>query len=156
MGHIIATLLCKIPIKELSFKPFGIRMKLRKSMHLVSLKNKLIVLLSGSATNLVCFLLLCVLSQKLSDLALVHLITAIFNLLPSGTLDGGRILHELLSQKLDARKTEIILDITSIIFSCALFILGFFILSYTGYNISLMVTSAYLFIMVIIRQKKLK
>lgn len=155
-GHIIATVILKIPIKELAFKPFGIRMKLRTPMELVSFKKKIIVLLGGCIVNFLCFFLFWALCRKISDYALIHLITAIFNLLPSGTLDGGRILSEILLLKIDAQKTAIFCDVVSIIFAILLFVLGFFILVKTKYNFSLLITAIYLFIMVIVRQKKLK
>ncbi len=155
-GHIIATILCKISIKELAFKPFGIRMKLKTSLELVGFKKKMIVLLGGCIVNFLCFFLFWKIGDKISYYALIHLITAMFNLLPSGTLDGGRILNEILSLKIDTRKTEIFCDIVSIIFAFLLFVLGFFILVKTKYNISLIITAIYLFIMVIVRQKKLK
>ena len=155
-GHIIATILLKIPIKELAFKPFGIRMKLKTSMELVPFRKKIIVLLGGSTANLFCFFLFWALCGSISDYALIHLITAVFNLLPSGTLDGGRILSEILSHKTNAYRTQIFCDIVSVIFAVLLFVLGFFILVRTRYNISLIITAIYLFIMVIVRQKKLK
>ena len=155
-GHIIATILLKIPIKELAFKPFGIRMKLKTSMELVPFREKIIVLFGGSAVNFLCFFLFWVLCGRISDYALIHLITAVFNLLPSGTLDGGRILCEILSLRTDDRKTEIFCDIISLIFAILLFIFGFYILVKTKYNASLLITAVYLFIMVIVRQKKLK
>lgn len=155
-GHIIATILCKIRIKELAFKPFGIKMRLKTSIELVDFKEKITVLLGGCAVNFICFFLFWALCGKISDYALIHLITAIFNLLPSGTLDGGRILYEILSLKTDTRKTEIFCDIVSIIFALVLFVFGFFILVRTRYNVSLIITATYLFIMVIVRQKKLK
>lgn len=155
-GHLMATILCKIPIKELAFKVFGIRMKLKTSLELCPFKHKIIVLLGGCIVNFLCFFLFWAICEKISDFALIHLITAFFNLLPSGTLDGGRILSEILSLKIDARKTEIFCDIVSIIFALLLFVLGFFILVKTKYNFSLLITAIYLFIMVIVRQKKLK
>lgn len=155
-GHIITTIFLKIPIKELAFKPFGIRMRLKTSIELVGVKDKIIILLGGCAVNFICFFLFWVLCGRISDYALIHLITALFNLLPSGTLDGGRILYQVLLLKFDVRKTEAFCDIVSIIFAALLFVFGFFIFVRTKYNVSLIVTAIYLFIMVIVRQKKLK
>lgn len=155
-GHIIATIICKIPIKELAFKPFGIRMRLRTSLELVCFKNKLIILFGGSFTNFIFFLLFWAAFGKISDYAIVHLITGVFNLLPSGTLDGGRILEQILSLKIPEHRAKLFCDIISMIFAILLFVLGLFILMRTKYNISLLITAIYLFIMIIVRQKKLK
>ncbi|MEE1279444.1 MAG: hypothetical protein UHH95_01265 [Oscillospiraceae bacterium] len=155
-GHIIAAALCGCKIKELAFKPFGIRMRLKTPLSLLDTKNKLIVLSAGCAVNLACFFAFSLFSRKITDAALVHLITAFFNLLPAGTLDGGRILYELMSLKYNDNRVQLFCDIISLISASALFILGSAVLVKTGYNVSLMITAGYLFLMVIVRQKKLK
>lgn len=155
-GHIFAAGLCKCTIKELAFKPFGIRMRLKTPLSLLDTKNKLIVLSAGCTVNFICFFTLSFLSGRVTDASLVHLITALFNLLPAGTLDGGRILYELLSLKISDNKAQLFCDIISLFSACSLFILGSAVLIKTGYNVSLMITAAYLFLMVIVRQKKLK
>ncbi len=155
-GHIFAAAVCRLNIKELSFKPFGIRMRLKTPLDMIDTKRKVIVLSAGCAVNFTCFFVLSFLSGKITDAALVHLVTLIFNILPAGTLDGGRILYELLSLKFSENKAELFFDMISLFSASALFILGSVILVKTGYNLSLMITAAYLFLMVIVRQKKLK
>ena len=155
-GHIIAAAICSCGIYELAFKPFGIRMKLKKPLALTPTKRKIFILSAGCIVNVICFVCFSFFSRKITDAALIHLITAIFNLLPAGTLDGGRILYELLSIKMGQDRAEILCDVISLVFAAALFIFGGFVLVKTGYNLSLIVTATYLFIMVIARQKKLK
>ncbi len=153
-GHVAAAALSACQIKELSFQPFGIKMRLKKPLSLLDTKRKLLVLSAGCAVNFVCFFLLLALNRKPTNTALVHLITALFNLLPAGTLDGGRILLELLSLRCPGNRAEQICDIISLLSAAALFVLGSIVLVKTGYNISLMITAAYLFVLVIFRQKK--
>ncbi len=155
-GHILSAALLGAGVKELAFMPFGIRMRLKIPLDMLHSGKKIIILSAGCVFNLFCFVLFSLLSSRITDTALIHLVTAIFNLLPSGTLDGGRILLEILSLKLSYRTAERILSVISLFSSAVLFLLGAAVLIKTGYNISLLITSVYLCFMVIIRQKKLK
>ena len=153
MGHVLAAQLCGLGVKELEFMLFGIKMVLKKPLSLVLIKPKLFVLSAGAAVNIILFILFSFLSYKTA--ALINLATAIFNLLPAKTLDGGRILLEILNLKFDPSLSEKISDIVSLLFSALLFIMGAFVLCYSGYNLSLVITSIYLAITVIMRQKRL-
>ena len=153
MGHVLAAHFCSCGIKELHFMPFGIKMILKIPLSLVNFKPKLCILFAGCAVNIILGSILLVFSFKTA--ALINFATAIFNLLPAKTLDGGRILLEILNIKFDPSLSEKVSDFISIIFSILLFILGAFLLFYSGYNVSLIFTSIYLAITVIIRQKRL-
>lgn len=153
MGHIVMAELLGLGVKELYFAPFGIRMILKTPLSVAKSAKKIAVLAAGCAVNLTLFVLFWGLGHK--NAALIHLITAAFNLLPAGTLDGGRILCEALSMRLEADRAQKITDIVSLFSAAALFLLGSFVLVYSGYNFSLLLTSIYLAITVIMRQKKL-
>ena len=153
MGHIVMAELLKLGVKELYFAPFGIRMILKTPLSVAKSAKKIAVLSAGCAVNLVLFAIFWLLEHK--NAALVHLITAAFNILPAGTLDGGRILCEVLSLRLEADRAEKITDVISLLSAAVLFLLGSFVLIQSGYNFSLLLTSIYLAITVIIRQKKL-
>jgi len=133
--------------------PFGIKMILKTPLSLVDTKRKLLVLSAGCAVNFVIFVLFWMFCAK--QAALIHLATGLFNLLPAGTLDGGRILQELLSLRCEETKAQRIADAVSLVSAAVLFVLGALMLVYSGYNISLLITSIYLTITVIVRQKKL-
>ncbi len=154
-GHIAAAIIVRCSIKEIAFMPFGIRMRMNKSLDLLPTMRKLFIIAAGPAVNLLCFTAIFTLEGEVNDAALIHLITALFNLLPIGTLDGGKILYELLSVKIKTRKTEQICDIISFFVAVLLLLLGAAVLLETGYNISLFVTAVYVAIMIIIRQKRL-
>lgn len=153
LGHIVMAVLLGFGVKELYFAPFGIRMILKTPLSVAKSTKKIAVLLAGCFVNLVLFLIFWFLGYKTA--AYIQLITATFNILPAGTLDGGRILHEILSMHLEADRAQTITDIISLLSAALLFLLGSFVLVKSGYNFSLILTSIYLAIMVIIRQKKL-
>ena len=153
LGHIVMAELLGLGVKELYFAPIGIRMILKKQLSIVNTSRKIVVLSAGCAVNLVLFAVFMLSSQK--NAAFIHLITALFNFLPAGTLDGGRIFYEILCIKLDAGKAQKIADLVSLFSAAVLFLLGSLVLIYSGYNFSLLITSIYLAITVIMRQKKL-
>ncbi|MBE6789139.1 MAG: hypothetical protein E7539_05665 [Ruminococcaceae bacterium] len=153
LGHVVAAEIFKCGVKKLEFMPFGIKMVLNTPLSIVAPKPKIAVLSAGCVVNFLLFAAFWALSLK--NAAIIHLITGAFNLLPAGTLDGGRILNELLCIKFEAQKAEKISDVVSLFSAFLLFILGTFVLFYSGYNISLLITSIYLASLVIVRQKKL-
>ncbi len=153
LGHIVVSEILGLGVKELYFAPFGIRMILKTPLSIVKRGKKIAVLSAGCFVNLVLFALFWALNHKTA--ALIHLITAVFNILPAGTLDGGRIIYEIISIKADAQTADKITDIVSLFSASVLFLLGSFVLLKSGYNFSLILISIYLAITVIIRQKKL-
>lgn len=153
LGHIFATYFCGVEIKELSFSLIGIKMRLKKSLSLVPFSKKIMLLIAGPLVNVILAMIFLAFSLKVY--ALINLVTAIFNLLPAKTLDGGKILLDILNLKLAPNTAETVSDIVSLVVSALLFILGAIVLCVSGYNISLVATSIYLAITVIIRQKRL-
>ena len=153
LGHIVAAHLLGCGVKQIDFTPCGIKMILAKPLSLVNTYKKIVVLSAGCAVNLILFTIFLAFNQK--NIALINLSIAIFNLIPVTTLDGGRILRELLGLTFDDRTSDTISDGISLVFSAILFILGSVVLIYSGYNFSLILTSIYLAITVIMRQKKL-
>ena len=151
LGHIITAGILRLSIKSISFLPCGIKMNLNKPLSLVKRSKKLILFASGSTVNVLCFILIFLFSKEINVAALVHLVTAIFNLLPVGTLDGGRILKELLITE-NIEKGERICDFISLILAAVLFVFGAITLFKTKYNLSLIITSLYLALTVIIKQ----
>ncbi len=125
MGHIIMMKLLGATLNEIKFMPFGIAIKTSDLSALSKLKQT-IVLLSGVLINAV----LLPLNFEI-NLALI-----MFNLLPIGNLDGGRIL------KLLTRSKKVSLVISLII------LFPLFLLSIKHQNETLFLTSAYLFLTV--------
>lgn len=155
-GHLVAALFLKLEVRELSFMPFGIGLLLKRDLALVKTGKKLALLFAGSLVNFVTFGALMLVNKASSLFALTSLVTGIFNLLPVSSLDGGRILNELLSLIFTENTAQNISDAVSLFASFALFVLGAVAVAITGYNISLAITAIYLAVLVILRQKKLK
>lgn len=125
MGHIIMMKLLGATLSEIKFMPFGIAIKTSDLSALSKLKQT-IILLSGVLINA----LLLPLNFEI-NLALI-----MFNLLPVGNLDGGRIL-KLLTQ---SRIIHLIISFVILFF--------LFLLSIKHRNETLLLTSAYLFLTV--------
>ena len=155
-GHLAAALLLRLKVRELSFMPFGIRLRLKQDLSLVKTGKKIMLLLAGSGVNILTFIALTLINKAITLFALTSLVTGIFNLLPVSSLDGGRILSELLTLKLAENKAQNLCDFISLFFSLVLFVLGALAIAVTGYNVSLVITAIYLAVLVILRQKKLK
>ena len=101
-GHGLAMCLTKAGIREIRFYAAGIRMQ--TNAYLLSTGKILAVYLSGPVMNL-CFALL---FWKMNQfVAILHLWTGIFNLLPYRVLDGGAAwenFFEMKTEWLDIRK----------------------------------------------------
>ena len=155
LGHIISALLLKCQIKELAFMPFGIRMCLSKPLTLMPTLTRFIVLASGVTVNALCFTVSFLLLRGFSTFSIVHFAIGIFNLLPVRELDGGKLLELCLLHWYNEEKTENICNVISYLTAAIIMILGALVLAVTGYNFSLLITAIYLFVMLIIRQKRL-
>jgi len=152
-GHIIAAVIVKCKIKSLEFLPFGIRMRMAEEIDVLPRGKSLFIIACGPFVNLLCCLIITLLSKKFSQAVIIHFVTALFNILPIGTLDGGRIMSELLGIWFEPQKIQKICDGISLLLAIVLFLLGSAFLIYTGYNFSLILTSVYIAVMVIYKQK---
>jgi len=94
LGHIFAIYKLKEKINIFYVLPFGFCCRL-KNQNKISGKNMLKILIAGPATSVLVagFFVLWT-----KEFALVNFIVGLFNLLPIGELDGGRIYY-LLSKK---------------------------------------------------------
>lgn len=155
-GHLVAALFLRLKVRELCFMPFGIGLRLKQDLSLVKTGKKLALLFAGSLVNFITFGAITLVNKGTTLFALTSLVTGVFNLLPVSSLDGGRILNELLSLSFTENTAQNIADAISLFASFALFVLGAVAVAVTGYNISLAITAIYLAVLVILRQKKLK
>ena len=110
-GHWLAAKLCRVQVTAMRFDLCGMRMQLAG---VVSYGTEWIVALGGPAVNLLCFVLIPTtnlpFSAPFSNAVLyfreISLYLGLFNLLPVGTMDGGRILRVLLSLLFSPRIAE--------------------------------------------------
>ncbi len=146
-GHLIAVLACACRVQSLELLPCGIKLKLTRPLSLLPISRQLLILLAGCATNFAVCLILFWGCGRWTTPCTVHLATGLFNMLPSGTLDGGRALEVLLPG------CPRLLDVLSMGCAALLFLAGVALLRVSGYNVSLLITAAYLAVTVIVRQK---
>jgi stage IV sporulation protein FB len=149
MGHIVTISALKVPVNEISFRLFGINIKLKNNI-MLSYRQEILIALSGCLANLV-LCLAALLAVKLdfygfyaNIVFLFSLIIAGFNIIPITVLDGGRALEAYLSSLMQYQSAEKIINIISFIFIIPLGVVGFFLLLRTGYNFSLIAAALYL------------
>lgn len=148
-GHFLALKIMRIPVEEVSFKLFGINITLKGNAAL-SYRQEIALALAGSTANL----LTCVPAYGLYAAGIFKwqtgVITAFsillggFNLLPIGSLDGGRALEAFLCCKVSFGAAEKTVNVLSVIFIVPLVIAGVYMICKTGYNFSLLIASVYL------------
>lgn len=146
IGHVVALWICHNKPALLSFEVTGIRLvEGRKGL---SFFCEIFVLGAGCMVNLMLFLLS--LHFGWFTFATANFCVGSFNLLPSGVLDGGRILQTVLSQFLSTKTVHLICRIISLLLVLFLLIVGVF-LFLASYNPTLLLTAFYLLVAFIFR-----
>ncbi len=151
MAHIIMLYFVGECADSIILAPQGA--KLVRSGKMISYKSEILVLLAGCILNFTLFAILYSFSESLSLklFAVVNLSLGIFNMLPLGTLDGGRILKILLKNILSSQRAELVCKIVSIIVVLAFVVVGVWLITNGRKNVSLLYTSIYLIAMLIFR-----
>ncbi len=156
LGHLIALL---------AFKERPRRVELRVGAVAIignfalTSKSRFIMLLAGSGFNFILFAILYFLffiskAVYLLNFSLVMLVVGILNLLPIMGLDGGEILKLILLKFLKTKTANAITFVVSFIFVLLIIMLGFYILTDTKSNISLIIFGIYLFLGILMSKKK--
>ena len=148
IGHIAAMAICKERIKEISFYPFGISMKLSSSASL-STVEELFVLFSGCMVNLVF-----IATFKSPTIVYINTGIFIFNMLPIANLDGGRMLRLLLSAGFGEKTGNKVSVILSFALLLPLSALAFYTVIDSG-QFSLFICCVYLAAIMIFKQDNL-
>ncbi|MDD2417966.1 MAG: site-2 protease family protein [Oscillospiraceae bacterium] len=114
--------------------------------------NNMLIALAGPVVNLFSFTLLFAIFGWTTP-TIVHLVMAVFNLLPIEALDGGQAVFYALAGFFGEEKAERIIYYVSIIFLIPLATTGFFLLIHSGYNYTLLAVSVYLGLLIIFKRK---
>lgn len=157
-GHLVFMYCFNSPPKAIYIKLFGIRIIDSKRIFQISSHNLLIVF-GGIIFNFMAsaigylffyftksdvFLLLCA----------TNFCTALFNLLPVISLDGGQALYIILNNFFSEKITNAIINIITIILIFPTAILGFLVLFYSKYNFSLLLICIYLIVTLVLGKSK--
>ncbi|MDD3193311.1 MAG: hypothetical protein PHE47_05580 [Oscillospiraceae bacterium] len=140
LGHLLAMVAMGERPQRIVFGSFGIRMEKRPGIR-ISYGKEIGIYAAGPAVNL----LIALLFWKAPAVWQVHLLLGLFNLLPMGVLDGGQLLRCFLQRRVDISRSDF--WSRSISFSCGVFLAlsAAVVLWKSGYNASLLATTAYLF-----------
>ena len=151
-GHLIACCLSNAKPSSVTLSFEG--MRLASSERYLSSGKELFVLLAGSGMNLLLgsFFFLSG-TEIFLKLALSQFLIGGFNLLPVGALDGSLALECFLSFFFSLQTVYKINLILSLIVVIPLILFGFFLFWSVG-NITLLITSLFLFLLLLKQQKK--
>lgn len=138
LGHLLMMRLCGARVRGVSLGIFDVRIDADSPR---SLRDDVLITLSGAAANL---LIAAALTPTGSFFGAANLAMGCFNLLPVGSLDGGRLLYLMLSLRYDDRVCGRITGVVSILVLLPLTTAGFCVLLRSGYNYSLLTLSLYL------------
>ena len=97
-GHLLAMFLFGVKVKRIVL--YGAGIKIIRGYSLKEKKKEFIILISGCLMNVIMFFLFFFLKgESFKTFAIINLVTAIFNILPIKSLDGGAILLLLTEEK---------------------------------------------------------
>lgn len=132
IGHLLCGIKLNYTVKKISLLPFGFSLCFKEDY--IKPQDNIIISLFGPLTNLIFFLFfyLVYLSFPIDffeSLVEVNIFLLIFNLIPVGFLDGGRVLKEVLSCYVSFYLGNLIVNLNGIIFGCIMFVLSVYISS---------------------------
>lgn len=149
LGHVMALLSLGYKPSELSFEIIGI--KLIQPIKTINYIKEIIIYISGPLINIIMFTVLYFCSAQASFMkvfAYIHLFIGIFNLLPIGTLDGGRVLNLLFRLFLGYRISNKLSLIISILLVLPVVGYSLYLIMFKS-NFTLILTSIYLIFMML-------
>ena len=115
-------------------------------------KTDNIVSLCGPLVNILLFLVFYINYSIWGNIttlifAFLNLILGLFNLLPVKGLDGGRILHNIIAQKRDIARADLILKFSGLLFSVVLIILALILHIKGKLNLSIYILGIYFLVL---------
>ncbi len=142
-GHLIAALLFGKRPESIKLMPTGISIGLSPSFSYI---EELTIVAAGPLMNLLYIAIAPLFpSEVASTVTTVSLVLGVLNLLPIGDFDGARMLGAVLSLLFTHEIAEGILQISTALTLCILWILSLYIFFYSGVNLTLLLFCAYLF-----------
>ena len=147
-GHLLAMLVLGVPPRVCTLGAFGMRMNIDDQ--LINYKKNLLISLAGPLTNgMAAVILFCLHAY---DAAMVHIVLAALNLLPAAALDGGEILRcGLCLLGLDRCARWVLRLSSALVLLPLAAVSGWLFLQ--GKNLTLLIVSAYLVVMIFFSEK---
>lgn len=150
MGHLLVLFIFRIHIKEIAFHLFGVDIHADEKDRL-SYEQEVLLALAGIIANLLLCMVMAIFwrtgiwigpAQAVFSMSLV---LAMFNVLPVGSLDGGRALEALICAHATPQTAERILYICSVLVLLPVGSYGFGLLIH-AHNVTLLAAAVYLMI----------
>ena len=152
IAHIFTLKIFGEKIYEVRFRAFGIQIKRYESVN-ISYFKETIISLSGPFINLLIFIIFLIF-YKLSGLSFdgicimsVNFILFLINIIPIYPLDGGKAVYYILLSNIDYNGAKKYSRIISFVILIPLIFLSVVIFFVSGFNISLILITAYLLIL---------
>jgi membrane-associated protease RseP (regulator of RpoE activity) len=150
LGHVVAAVLLRIPMRSLEVGAFGASLRVRDS--LIPYPKEFLLCASGPATNLLTATVIAAFSDghgcysEIGEwLAAVSLMLGILNLMPAEGFDGGRMLAVTLTSLFGPRVSARVLSFSTFISILALWMLSVYLLLRFGTSLSLFIFTLSLF-----------
>lgn len=145
-GHLLSMFLFGVKVKRIVL--YGAGIKIVRGYSLKEKRKELIILISGCLMNVIMFFLFFFLKgESFKTFAIINLLTAIFNILPIKSLDGGAILLLLTEEK--PHLFTFVNIITTIIVPLSA-VISVLIFSHFRINPSLIISGIYFFVFSVI------
>lgn len=142
LGHLLVMYLLRQPPHGIDFVSFGIRIRKQQRTN-VSYWGEVAIFLAGPAFNFF-FAAVITLLHGFTQLAQIHLLLGLFNLLPIGALDGGMAVQSLACCFASPRMAQSVSRLISLIILLPLVVGAVFLTTHGKGNITLVVTLIYL------------
>lgn len=136
LGHLIFILYYKIKIDKISFKIYGINIKIEDERYLKNYKD-IILLLGGSLANFLAAIITCLFLSDQDVFIMTNLILGVFNLFPVDSLDGGKMINIILFSFLPMNIAYNIILILNIIFIAVFSVINFLFIIHGSFNLTL-------------------
>ncbi len=153
LGHLAMLFILKMPPRRVNFRLCGI--EIVESRLYCGYWAQLLVAAAGPIINILLGLLLLPLSYItfFGIMSASNFVIGVFNLLPLSQFDGGEILYCIMSCYMAEKRCKIISRVIDVILILLLIALGVYIFLMPNHNPTLLITSVYLMIYVIIKHR---
>lgn len=136
LGHLLGLLLCGCKPDKIVFHAFGVAINTGK----LTFEKMLLTAISGPASS---FLLAGLFYFMFPPLFPVNLCIGAVNVIPVLPLDGGRVVHTVLTKAIGRKSAGIISKLAGIFVGLVAMPLGIYLFFRSGFNVSLLLMAAF-------------